>query len=106
MPKLKKHTYAPNTVFLDMRNQPDAEKMLKIAKSIKGVKIDDMTTGQIITIHYPETRNRFHIQKIAQTVFCSVKAELTRFPSRKETIRNNGDNRTSETRLYHAMILK
>lgn len=103
MPKLKKHFYSPNTVMLDMRNQPDAEIMLKIAKSIKGSKIEVTKNSPFVTIHYPQIKGRFHLLiklKSSKNIWEIIE------PNDKGKHPLDNHEEEPNTRLYHAMILK
>lgn len=103
MAKLKKHIYSPNTVVLDMKNQPDAEAMLKIAKSINGVKVEVVKSGQVVKIHYPKVKGSFHLHIKAKPSmsFWSMLESYNRNKDRADDV-----ERTSDAGLYHAMILK
>lgn len=109
MSKLRKHIYSPDTVILDMKKQPDAEAMLKIAKSIKGAKIEVIKSGQLVSIHYPKVKSRFCFRvriKRPKGFWGNIGTGYIQSPSGKHTIHSDESDSQSDTRLYHAMIVK
>ena len=109
MSKEKKYIYSPNSVVLDMKRHPDAEIMLKIAKSVKGVRIEVVKNGQIATIYYPEAKKApsFSSKMKSAKQFCSNwKTGFMKSSSGIHNDSKNTDTNSSDTRLYHAMILK
>lgn len=109
MPKVKRYIYSPNTIVLDMKKQPDAETMLRIAKSIKGAKVEVVKGGQIVMIHYPEAKEHFRIHtkvKSGKSFWEGLETGFVRLSSGEQKSQKTEDEKTTDPRLYHALILK
>lgn len=109
MSKVKRYIYAPHTVVLDIKKQPDAEAMLRIAKATKGVKIEVIKSGHTVAIHYPDMEKKSHIQarvSLGKTFPRERNIELVRLILGRKKEKNQQTDGSKDARLYHAMILK
>lgn len=109
MSKVKRYIYSPNTIVLDMKKQPDAEEMVRIARSIKGTRVEVIKGGQIVAIHYPETKAHLNIHsktKIARVNLEKLETGFTRLSFNKKESRKTKEDKSIDARLYHALILK
>lgn len=109
MPKAKKYIYSPNTIVLDMKKQPDAEEMIRIAKAIKGSKVETIKGGQIVEIHYPETKvglSNNTKAKISGINIEGLESKIAKITFYQRMSHKTKKDESTEARLYHALILK
>lgn len=107
MSKVKGYIYSPNTIVLDMKRQPDAEEMVRIAKSIKGTRIEEIKRGQIVAIHYPETKSHIDSKpKTDRVNMEKLETEFTRLSFKQKKAYMTKKDEPIGARFYHALILK